>query len=213
MKMDMGGAAAVFGTLQAIIELNLPINLVGVVAIVENSIGSNAYRPGDILMSMNGLSVEVGNTDAEGRLALCDTLSYVEKYDPEVVIDVATLTGGIIVALGNQISGLFSNDNNLIKSLKKSSEEAHDPIWHMPLFEEYHELLKSDIADINNIGRSGSGASSITAALFLSRFTKKYRWAHLDIAGTATGNFDRTSPSGRPVALLTQYLINSCQKS
>ena len=209
MKMDMGGAAAVFGTMKAVSDLNLPINVIGAVALVENSIDGNAYRPGDVLTSMKGITVEVGNTDAEGRLALCDTLSYIEKYHPETVIDVATLTGAMVVSLGSEISGLFANDQALADQLKQAAAASDDPAWQMPLYQDYHELLKSDVADMNNIG--GSAAGSITAALFLSRFAEDYRWAHLDIAGSAMGNFEKAKASGRPVPLLTQYILNQSQ--
>lgn len=206
MKMDMGGAAAVFGIMKAIVELNLPINVVGAVALVENSLDGDSYRPGDVLTSMKGITVEVGNTDAEGRLALCDTLTYIERYDPKVVIDIATLTGAMVISLGGDISGLFSNNDALVNDIKLAAEESHDHAWHMPLHQVYHEQLKSDIADVHNIG--GSAAGSITAALFLSKFTEKYTWAHLDIAGSAMKGFEKATATGRPVPMLTQYLIN-----
>ena len=209
MKMDMSGAAAVYGVIQAISELNLPINVVGAAALVENAIDGKSYRPGDILKSMQGLTVEVENTDAEGRLALCDTLTYIGKYNPKVVIDLATLTGAMVVALGADLSGLFSNNDKLISALQAAGEQSRDLLWHMPLFADYHEQLKSDVADINNIG--GPGAGSITAALFLSRFTEKYHWAHLDIAGSAMGDFDKATGTGRPVPLITQYILNQCK--
>ncbi|WP_395947286.1 leucyl aminopeptidase [Caedibacter taeniospiralis] len=206
MKMDMGGAASIFGTMQAIIRLKLPINVVGVVALVENSLDGNSYRPGDVLTSMKGITVEIGNTDAEGRLVLCDTLTYIERYKPKVVIDVATLTGAMVVALGGDLTGLFANDDTLANELKLASEESHDPAWQMPLHAPYHELLKSDVADMNNIG--GPAAGSITAALFLSKFTENYTWAHLDVAGSAMTAFEKATATGRPVPMLTQYLIN-----
>ncbi|WP_119344579.1 leucyl aminopeptidase [Facilibium subflavum] len=206
MKMDMGGAAAVYGVMKAITDLKLPVNVIGAVALVENSIDGKSYRPGDVLKSMQGLSVEIGNTDAEGRLALCDTLTYIEKYNPEVVIDIATLTGAMVVSLGGGISGLFGNDDALVESLKTAAQKANDPAWHLPLFQDYHEMLKSEIADMNNIG--GSAAGSITAALFLSRFTEKYRWAHLDTAGSAMGTFEKANATGRPVPLLVQYILD-----
>jgi leucyl aminopeptidase len=206
MKMDMGGAASIFGTMQAIIRLKLPINVVGVVALVENSLDGNSYRPGDVLTSMKGITVEIGNTDAEGRLVLCDTLTYIERYKPKVVIDVATLTGAMVVALGGDLTGLFANDDTLANELKLASEESHDPAWQMPLHAPYHELLKSDVADMNNIG--GPAAGSITAALFLSKFTENYTWAHLDVACSAMTAFEKATATGRPVPMLTQYLIN-----
>ena len=209
MKMDMSGAAAVYGIIKSISELDLPINVVGTVALVENAIDGKSYRPGDILTSMQGLTVEVKNTDAEGRLALCDALTYIGRYNPKVVIDLATLTGAIVVALGTDLSGLFSNDEQLISELKIASKKSRDPFWHMPLFSNYNEQLKSNVADINNIGSEGAG--SITAALFLSRFTEKYHWAHLDIAGSAMTNCYRTGGTGRPVPLITQYILDRCE--
>ena len=209
MKMDMGGAASVFGTMKSIIELKLPINVIGAVVLVENSLDGNSYRPGDVLTSMKGITVEIGNTDAEGRLALCDTLSYIERYKPKVVIDIATLTGAMVVALGGDLTGLFGNDDTLINDLKLASEESHELAWHMPLHQPYHEQLKSDIADMNNIG--GPSAGSITAALFLSRFTENYTWAHLDVAGSAMKGFDKATATGRPVPMLTQYLLNQAK--
>ncbi|WP_235842420.1 leucyl aminopeptidase [Cysteiniphilum halobium] len=206
MKMDMGGAATVFGTMKAIIELKLPVNVIGAVALVENSIDGNSYRPGDVLTSMKGITVEVGNTDAEGRLALCDTLTYIERYDPKVVIDIATLTGAMVISLGGDISGLFGNSDALVNDIKLAAEESHDHAWHMPLHQAYHEQLKSEIADVYNIG--GPAAGSITAALFLSKFTEKYTWAHLDIAGSAMKGFEKATATGRPVPMLTQYIIN-----
>ncbi len=206
MKMDMGGAASVFGTMKTITELNLPINVIGVVALVENSIDGKSYRPGDVLTSMKGITIEIGNTDAEGRLALCDALTYIERYNPKVVIDIATLTGAMIVSLGGDLTGLFGNNDALVNDLKIASQESYDPAWHLPLYEPYHEHLKSDVADMNNIG--GAAAGSITAALFLSRFTENYTWAHLDVAGSAMKGFEKATATGRPVPLLTQYIIN-----
>ncbi|MFZ9035538.1 MAG: leucyl aminopeptidase [Francisellaceae bacterium] len=209
MKMDMSGAASVYGALKTIAELDLPVNVIGVVALVENSIDGDAFRPGDVLKSMQGLTVEVLNTDAEGRIALCDTLSYVEQYNPKVVIDIATLTGAMIISLGDDITGLFSNDETLAADLIAASKAIDDPTWHLPLYEPYHDKLKSKIADMKNIG--GSAGGSITAALFLSRFTEKYRWAHLDVAGSAMGDFDGCTATGRPVPLLVQYIMNSLE--
>ncbi len=204
MKMDMGGAAGVLGTMRAIMELQLPINVVGTVVLVENVIGSKAYRPSDVLTSMNGTTVEVGNTDAEGRLALCDTLTYIEKYQPKQVVDVATLTGAIIVGLGNDLNGLMGNHQAFIDTLLDSGKQTGDYGWQLPLHEPYFELMKSDVADTNNIG--GMPAGSITAGLFLSRFTKKYQWAHIDVAGTAMGDFQKSKATGRPVPMLTHYI-------
>ncbi|BFU63738.1 leucyl aminopeptidase [Rodentibacter abscessus] len=206
MKYDMGGAASVFGTMQAITELNLPLNVIAVLAGCENLPDGNAYRPGDILTTMNGLTVEVLNTDAEGRLVLCDALTYVERFEPELVIDVATLTGACVVALGQHNSGLISEDENLANDLLNAAQQTNDKAWRLPLSEEYQEQLKSPFADLANIGGRWGGAS--TAGAFLSNFTKKYRWAHLDIAGTAWLQGANKGATGRPVSLLTQFLIN-----
>ena len=206
MKYDMCGAASVFGTMKAIAELNLPLNVIGVLAGCENLPDGNAYRPGDILTTMNGLTVEVLNTDAEGRLVLCDALTYVERFEPELVIDVATLTGACVVALGQHNSGLVSTDNDLANALLHAAIETTDKAWRLPLSEEYQEQLKSPFADLANIGGRWGGA--ITAGAFLSNFTKKYRWAHLDIAGTAWLQGANKGATGRPVSLLTQFLIN-----
>lgn len=206
MKYDMGGAASVFGTMKAIAELNLPLNVIGVLAGCENLPDGNAYRPGDILTTMNGLTVEVLNTDAEGRLVLCDALTYVERFEPELVIDVATLTGACVVALGQHNSGLISEDENLVKELLNAAQQTTDKAWRLPLSEEYQEQLKSPFADLANIGGRWGGAS--TASAFLANFTKNYRWAHLDIAGTAWLQGANKGATGRPVSLLTQFLIN-----
>ncbi|WP_114891789.1 leucyl aminopeptidase [Haemophilus haemolyticus] len=206
MKYDMCGAASVFGTMKAIEELNLPLNVIGVLAGCENLPDGNAYRPGDILTTMNGLTVEVLNTDAEGRLVLCDALTYIERFEPELVIDVATLTGACVVALGQHNSGLVSTDNDLANALLHAATETTDKAWRLPLSEEYQEQLKSPFADLANIGGRWGGA--ITAGAFLSNFTKKYRWAHLDIAGTAWLQGANKGATGRPVSLLTQFLIN-----
>ncbi|ALP39439.1 leucyl aminopeptidase [Aeromonas schubertii] len=206
MKYDMGGAAAVLGTMHALAELQLPINVIGVLAGCENMPGGNAYRPGDILTSMSGQTIEVLNTDAEGRLVLCDALTYVDRFEPETVIDVATLTGACIIALGHHTSGLLANHNPLATELLNASEQAGDRAWRLPLFDEYQEQLESPFADMANIG--GRPAGTITAAAFLSRFTKKYNWAHLDIAGTAWKSGKEKGSTGRPVPLLTQFLLN-----
>jgi leucyl aminopeptidase len=206
MKYDMGGAASVLGTMHALAQLQLPINVIGVLAGCENMPGGNAYRPGDILTTMSGQTVEVLNTDAEGRLVLCDALTYVDRYDPETVIDVATLTGACIIALGHHTSGLLANHNPLAHELLNASEQAGDRAWRLPLFDEYQEQLESPFADMANIG--GRPAGTITAAAFLSRFTKKYNWAHLDIAGTAWKSGKEKGSTGRPVPLLTQFLLN-----
>ncbi len=206
MKYDMCGAASVFGTMKALAKLNLPINVVGVLAGCENMPGGNAYRPGDILTTMSGQTVEVLNTDAEGRLVLCDALTYVERFEPECVIDIATLTGACIIALGHQISGVMANHNPLAHEIVNASEQASDRAWRLPITDEYQELLKSEFADMANLG--GRPAGTITAGCFLSKFAKKYNWAHLDIAGTAWKSGPVKGSTGRPVSLLVQFLIN-----
>ncbi|WP_444436793.1 leucyl aminopeptidase [Pseudomonas sp. A6] len=207
MKFDMCGAASVFGTFRAVLELQLPINLVGLLACAENMPSGRATRPGDIVTSMSGQTVEILNTDAEGRLVLCDTLTYAERFKPQAVVDIATLTGACIVALGANTSGLMGNNDALVRQLLKAGEHADDRAWQLPLFDEYQEQLDSPFADIANIG--GPKAGTITAGCFLSRFAKKYHWAHLDIAGTAwiSGGKDKGA-TGRPVPLLTQYLLD-----
>ncbi|WP_424409835.1 leucyl aminopeptidase [Pasteurella sp. PK-2025] len=211
MKYDMGGAASVYGVMNAIVELKLPLNVIGVLAGCENLPDGNAYRPGDILTTMKGLTVEVLNTDAEGRLVLCDTLTYVERFDPELVIDVATLTGACVVALGAHNSGLMSTDDDLANALEQAAAETTDKAWRLPLGEEYQEQLKSNFADLANIGGRWGGA--ITAGAFLSNFTDKYRWAHLDIAGTAWLQGANKGATGRPVPLLVQFLMNQAKNA
>lgn len=206
MKYDMCGGASVLGILRAATLLNLRLNIVGLIAASENLPDGDANKPGDIVTSMAGKTIEILNTDAEGRLILCDTLTYAAKYNPEVVIDMATLTGACIVALGRVPSGLFGNDDKLCADLLAASETACDLLWRMPIWEEYAEQLKSNFADLANIG--GPDGGSITAAVFLSKFTEKYRWAHLDIAGTAWRTGANKGATGRPVALLSQYLID-----
>ncbi|CAM4050357.1 leucyl aminopeptidase [Pseudomonas wadenswilerensis] len=207
MKFDMGGAASVFGTLRAVLELQLPINLVCLLACAENMPSGGATRPGDIVTTMSGQTVEILNTDAEGRLVLCDTLTYAERFKPQAVIDIATLTGACIVALGSHTSGLMGNNDELVGQLLDAGKRADDRAWQLPLFDEYQEQLDSPFADIANIG--GPKAGTITAGCFLSRFAKAYHWAHLDIAGTAwiSGGKDKGA-TGRPVPLLTQYLLD-----
>jgi leucyl aminopeptidase len=207
MKMDMGGAAAVMGTMKTLTMLNLPINVVGVMALAENSVDARSYRPGDVLKSMKGLTVEISNTDAEGRLVLCDTLTYIAKYKPKAVINMATLTGAIIISLGDAFTGMFANSEKLANSLQQASQASNDLVWRMPLHKPYLNKLDSKVADIDNCGRDGS-AGSITAGLFLSKFTEDYEWAHLDIAGSAMGDFSNCKASGRPVPLLTHYLLS-----
>jgi leucyl aminopeptidase len=183
MKYDMCGAASVLGTMQAVSRMALPINLTIIVPATENMPGGSATRPGDIVTSMSGQTIEILNTDAEGRLILCDALTYAERFEPDTVIDVATLTGACVVALGNVATGLFANKDALARELLDAGDDAYDRAWHMPLWDDYQELLKSPFADMVNIGGRWGGA--ISAACFLSRFTKKFDWAHLDIAGTA----------------------------
>ncbi|UJF21590.1 leucyl aminopeptidase [Shewanella sp. OMA3-2] len=206
MKYDMGGAAGVIGAMKALCEMKLPINVIGVLAGCENMVSGSAYRPGDILTTMSGQTVEVLNTDAEGRLVLCDVLTYVERFDPELVIDTATLTGACVVALGKHASGLFSSHNPLAHEMLNAGEQSGDRAWRMPLWDEYQDLLDSPFADMTNLG--GRPAGAISAACFLSRFTKKYNWAHLDVAGTAWNSGANKGSTGRPVPILTQFLIN-----
>jgi leucyl aminopeptidase len=206
MKYDMTGSAVVFGLMQAIALLKPKLNVIGVIASAENMPSAKASRPQDIVTSMSGQTIEILNTDAEGRLILCDTLTYAERYDPETVIDLATLTGACLVALGRVPSGLLSEDDGLCDDLVNASKTACDSVWRLPLWEEYQDQLKSNFADMANIG--GRDAGTITAACFLSRYTKNFRWAHLDIAGTAWRTGGQKGATGRPVPLLTQYLID-----
>lgn len=209
MKFDMCGAAAVFGVVAAVAAMQLPINLVGVVPATENMPGSRATKPGDIFTSMSGQTVEVLNTDAEGRLILCDALTYSERFNPAVVIDVATLTGACVVALGKHATGLFSNHEPLARELLRAGAVAGDRAWQLPLWEDYEKQLDSPFADIANIG-SGRDAGAVTAACFLGKFARDYQWAHLDIAGTAWVSGKNKCATGRPVPLLVQYLRNRC---
>jgi leucyl aminopeptidase len=210
MKYDMCGAASVLGTMRAVARMALPINLTIVVPATENMPGGNASRPGDIVTSMSGQTIEILNTDAEGRLILCDALTYVERFEPDTVIDVATLTGACVVALGSVATGLFANKDGLARDLLEAGEEANDRAWHMPLWDDYQDLLKSPFADMANIGGRYGGA--ISAACFLSRFTKKFEWAHLDIAGTAWKSGADKGATGRPVPMLTHYLLQRAGK-
>jgi len=210
MKFDMCGAASVLGTLRAVAELKLKINVVGVVAACENMPSGAAVKPGDIVTSMSGQTIEILNTDAEGRLILCDALTYSERFKPSAVINIATLTGACVVALGGVNSGLFSNDDALANQLMAASRESGDLAWRMPLDEDYQEQLKSNFADMANIGTPGAGA--VIAACFLARFTKAYPWAHLDIAGTAWKGGAAKGATGRPVPLLTQFLIDRASR-
>lgn len=207
MKFDMGGSAAVLGTIKALCEARLPINVVGALACAENMPSGDATRPGDIVKAMNGTSVEILNTDAEGRLVLADTLCYVQRYQPKAIIDVATLTGACVVALGHVRSAVFSNDEDVLFALENASDQSGDLIWHMPMDDDYQSQLDSPIADLQNIG--GKGAGAVTAACFLSRFVEDGQpWAHLDIAGTAWNSGKDKAATGRPVPLFMQYLKN-----
>ncbi|MFN0317840.1 MAG: leucyl aminopeptidase, partial [Burkholderiales bacterium] len=205
---DMSGAGSVLGTLKAVAHMRLPINVVGLIPTCENMPGGNAIKPGDVVTSMSGQTIEILNTDAEGRLVLCDALTYAERYQPEAVIDIATLTGACVVALGGVATGLYSNDDALAKELLDAGMDSWDRAWHMPLWDDYHEQIKSPFADVANVG--GRPAGSVTAACFLSRFAKKFKWAHLDIAGTAWRSGKDKGSTGRPVPLLTNYLIRKC---
>ncbi len=205
MKYDMCGGATVFGVVRACAELKLAVNLIGVVPSSENLPDGDANKPGDVLTSMSGQTIEVLNTDAEGRLILCDALTYSERFEPDTVIDIATLTGACVIALGRHASGLFSKDDGLAAELATCGERIGDRVWRMPLWDDYQIQLKSPFADMANIG--GREGGSITAACFLSRFTKKMRWAHLDIAGTAWLSGDKKGATGRPVPMLVQYLL------
>jgi len=206
MKYDMCGAASVMGVMKAVALMKLPVNLTVVVPTVENMPAHNASKPGDVVKSMSGQTIEILNTDAEGRLILCDALTYVQKYDPEIVIDVATLTGACIIALGKVNSGLMSNNQALADEIIKASVSSNDGVWQLPISDEYDEQLKSNFADMANIG--GREAGSVTAACFLARFTKDYKWAHLDIAGTAWNSGANKGATGRPVPLLSEIILN-----
>jgi leucyl aminopeptidase len=210
MKFDMCGAASVLGTLKAIAEMKLRINVVGIIPATENMPAGNATKPGDIVTTMSGQTVEILNTDAEGRLILCDALTYAERYKPQAVIDIATLTGACVIALGHVVSGLFANDDALAAEVLKAGETSGDRAWHLPLHEEYQEQLRSNFADFANIG--GRPAGAVTAACYLARFTKKFKWVHLDIAGTAWKSGKEKGSTGRPVPLLTQFLIKRASK-
>ena len=211
MKFDMGGSASVLGTIKALCEARLPINVVGALACAENMPSGEATRPGDIVKAMNGMNVEILNTDAEGRLVLADTLCYVQRYNPRAIIDVATLTGACVIALGHVRSAVFSNDEDVLFELENASDQSGDLIWHMPLDDQYQSQLDSPMADIQNIG--GRAAGAVTAACFLSRFIEEDQaWAHLDIAGTAWNSGKEKGATGRPVPLFMQYLKNMSQQ-
>jgi len=204
MKFDMCGAASVFGALLAAALMKLPLNVVCIIPAAENMPDGNAIKPGDVVKTMSGQTVEILDTDSEGRLVLSDALTYAERYNPAIVVDVATLTGAIVRALGEIASGVFSNSDALVREVLEAGDRAWDRAWHMPLWREYQDTFKSDIADFANVGPHGDCA--ITAACFLSRFTGRYPWVHLDIAGTASKSGDDKGATGRPVALLAHFL-------
>ena len=210
MKFDMCGAASVLGTINAAAQMALPRNVVGIVPATENMPDGSAVKPGDVVTSMSGRTVEILNTDAEGRLILCDALTFAARFDPEVVIDVATLTGACVVALGSPASGLFANNDDLADALLAAGEACGDRAWRMPLWKEYADQLRSNFADLANIG--GREAGAVTAACFLGEFAEDYRWAHLDIAGTAWRSGREKGATGRPVRLLCQYLLDTSRR-
>ncbi len=205
MKYDMGGAAGVLGTIHALRELELPINVVGIVAAAENMPSGRATKPGDVVKSMSGKTIEILNTDAEGRLVLADALTYAERYKPQAVVDLATLTGACVVALGHHATGLYANNEELAEQLLGAGVETHDRAWRMPLWDDYQKQLDTPFADVSNLG--GPAGGSVTAACFLARFTSDYPWAHLDIAGTAWDSAPKGA-TGRPVSLLTRFLMD-----
>jgi leucyl aminopeptidase len=205
MKFDMSGAGSVLGALRALAGMKAPVNVIGVIPACENMPGGAATRPGDVVKTLSGQTVEILNTDAEGRLILCDALTYAERFQPEAVVDIATLTGACVIALGHVATGLFANDAKLADELRAAGEDAWDRVWQMPLWEDYQEQLRSNFADMANIG--GRPAGSVTAACYLSRFTKKLRWAHLDVAGTAWKSGRDKGSTGRPVPLLVRFLL------
>jgi leucyl aminopeptidase len=205
MKYDMSGGGSVIGVFKTLARLALPINVIGIVPAVENMPGGNATRPGDVVTSMSGQSIEILNTDAEGRLVLCDALTYAERFEPACVIDIATLTGACVIALGSVATGLFANDDALAAELLASGDDSGDRAWRLPLWDDYQSLLKSNFADMSNLG--GRPAGAISAACFLARFAKAYKWAHLDIAGTAAASGEAKGATGRPVPLLADFLV------
>src|SRR5689334_4600722 len=205
MKFDMCGAASVLGTIRALAGMKAPVNVVGIIPTCENMPGGHAIKPGDIVKTLSGQTVEILNTDAEGRLILCDALTYAERFEPDAVIDIATLTGACVIALGHIATGLFANDDKLAEELREAGDDAWDRVWQLPLWEDYQEQLRSNFADFANIG--GRPGGSITAASFLARFTRKQRWAHLDIAGTAWKSGREKGSTGRPVPLLVRYAL------
>jgi leucyl aminopeptidase len=209
MKYDMCGAASVLGAFVAAVKMQLPIDLISIVPAVENAIDGNAYRPSDVITSMSGKTIEVGNTDAEGRLILCDALTYAQRFEPQALLDVATLTGACVVALGKYATGLMSKHDDLADELLQAGEHVFDRAWRLPLWDEYQSQLSSTFADVYNIG--GRNAGAITAGCFLSRFTDGQRWAHLDIAGVSNDDGKLGMATGRPVGLLAQWLLDRAQ--
>ena len=205
MKFDMCGAAGVLGTFEALGQLKPEVNVIGVVGATTNMPSGTAMNPGDVVKAQNGKSIEIINTDAEGRLVLADCLSYAKRFNPAVVIDAATLTGACVIALGHVASGLFANDQKLADEVRAAADDSWDRVWQMPLWEDYQEQLRSNFADFANIG--GRPAGSVTAASFLARFTRKMRWAHLDIAGTAWKSGREKGSTGRPVPLLVRFAL------
>ena len=210
MNYDMSGGGSVIGAFRALGELKLPLNVIGLIPACENMPNATANKPGDIVTSMSGQTIEILNTDAEGRLILCDALTYAERFEPDAVIDIATLTGACVIALGAHPSALYSNHDPLAREIEHAADHAWDRVWRMPLWDDYQDQLKSSLADMANIG--GRPGGSITAACFLWRFAKKYHWAHLDIAGTAWKGGRTKSSTGRPVSLLVHFLLNRAQK-
>ena len=207
MKFDMSGAGSVIGTMRACAEMNVKTNVVGIIACAENMPGSQATRPGDVVTSMSGITIEILNTDAEGRLVLCDALTYARKFKPKYMVDMATLTGAVLAGLGKYPSGLFSNSDKLAELIKKSADKTGDRVWQLPLYDDYFEELKTNFADIQNIGGRYGGA--ITAAAFLAKFTEGIDWAHLDIAGTAWEVGENKGSTGRPVSLLIDFILSN----
>ena len=210
MKFDMCGGASVFGTMKAVVKMKLPINVIGVVPSSENLPDGDANKPGDVVTSMSGQTIEILNTDAEGRLILCDALTYSRKFEPAAIIDIATLTGACVIALGSHASGLLGNNDDLVQELLQCGQQANDRAWQLPLWDDYQSQLDSNFADMANVG--GREAGTITAACFLARYTEDLKWAHLDIAGTAWNKGKAKGATGRPVGLLTQYCINQAAK-
>jgi leucyl aminopeptidase len=210
MKFDMSGAGSVLGAVRALAGMRAPVNVIGVIPTCENMPGGAATRPGDVVTTLSGQTVEILNTDAEGRLILCDALSYAARFNPDTIIDIATLTGACVIALGHVASGLFSNDEKLSEEIRGAADDAWDRVWPLPLWDDYQEQLRSNFADFANIG--GRPAGSITAASFLARFTKEMRWAHLDIAGTAWKSGREKGSTGRPVPLLVRFALRQAGK-